>query len=70
MTLDDIFKSYLTDALLVSQGYLQPDSVDHIRVDDDDLVRILQVVRMAIVGVLENAALDQTERKINNYLNA
>lgn len=69
MTKETIFKFFLNDPLLIEKSYLTEEQRNSLRFIDPCEVKILRVIKMAIIDNVNGESPTVTSRKINQYLN-
>lgn len=69
MTKEELFKSYLEDPLLVEKNYISTDGLAKIRIGEPSEIKLLEVIKLAIYGNMDNEPESTTARKITNALN-
>ena len=69
MTKENIFKTYLEDPLLLEKEYITKEKAEKLKFIDPTNVKLLEVIKMAINGNVDQESEGITSRKINQYLN-
>jgi hypothetical protein len=69
MTKETIFKFFLNDPLLIEKDYLTEEQRDSLKFIDVSEVKLLQVIKMAIIADVAGESVSVISRKINQYLN-
>jgi hypothetical protein len=69
MTKETIFKAYLTDPLITEKEYLTKEQISSLRFIDESGVKLIQVIKMAIIADVAGESISVISRKINQHLN-
>lgn len=69
MTKETIFKFFLNDPLIIEKNYLTEDQRNSLKFIDESGVKLIQVIKMAIVDNINGESPSSTSRKINQFLN-
>ena len=69
MTKETIFKFFLNDPLLTEKNYLTEEQRNSLRFIDPCEVKLLKIIKMAIIDNVNGESPTVTSRKINQYLN-
>ena len=69
MTKENIFKSYLEDPLLFEKKYLTQEKTESLKFIDQTGIKLLEVIKIAISGNIDQESEGVISRKINQYLN-
>jgi hypothetical protein len=69
MTKEELFKSYLDDPLLVEKNYISTDRLTKIKISEPSEIKLLEVIKLAIYGNMDNEPETTTARKISLALN-
>ena len=69
MTKENIFKTFMEDPLLTEKNIISKDKLDKIKFIENSGVKLIEVIKMAINGNVEEESENITIRKINQYLN-
>lgn len=69
MTKEELFKSYLEDPFLVERNYINFERRTKIKISEPSDVKLLEVIKMAIHGNMDNESESTTVRKISLFLN-
>lgn len=69
MTKENIFNSYLEDPLLFEKNYLTKEKAETLKFIDSSGVKIIEVIKLAITGNVDQESEGVISRKINQYLN-
>ncbi|UQA77579.1 hypothetical protein K2F45_11590 [Sphingobacterium siyangense] len=69
MTKEKIYKSFLEDPLLTENNYINPEKVEGLRFHESTEVKLLEIIKIAIVGNIDEESESITVRKINQKLN-
>ena len=69
MTKENIFKSYLEDPLLFEKKYLTQEKAKSLKFIDQTGIKLLEVIKIAISGNIDQESEGVISRKINQYLN-
>ncbi|HEY5368365.1 MAG TPA: hypothetical protein VIJ75_05170 [Hanamia sp.] len=69
MTRENIFQAYLEDPLLIEKNYITQAKIDALKFIDQSGVKLIEVIKLAINGNVDEESEGVTARKINQYLN-
>ena len=69
MNKEQILQSFLEDDLLIEKGYLKEGESQKFKWTDPRKNNLIEVLRLAIDGVMSNESEGVTTRKINSHLN-
>jgi hypothetical protein len=69
MTREDILKTFLEEPLLIEKKHLAPDKVNTTSFIEPTSSKLIEVMKMAINGNVDQESDSLTARKINQYLN-
>lgn len=69
MTKEDIYKNYLKDPLLFEKRLLTTQKAENMKFSDSTSIKLLEILKIAISGSVDQGGTTATIRKINNYLN-
>jgi len=69
MTKEEIYKNYLKDPLLFEKRILSNDKAEKLKFSDDTGIKLLEILKMAIDGNVDQDSESVISRKINAYLN-
>ena len=69
MTKENIFNSYLEDPLLFEKGYLTKEKAENLKFIDPSGIKLIEVIKLAISGNVDQESEGVISRKINQYLN-
>ena len=69
MTLENIFNSFLEDPLLLEKKYLTKEKVKTLKFIDPSGIKLIEVIKLAISGNVNQESEQVITRKINQYLN-
>lgn len=69
MNKEQILQSFLEDELFIEKGYLKEGEAQKFKWTDPRKNNLIDVLRMAIDGVMSNESEGVTSRKINSHLN-
>jgi len=69
MTKENIFKSFMQDPLLTEKNIISKDKLDNLKFIDNSGIKLIEVIKMAINGNVDEESEIVTARKINLYLN-
>ncbi len=69
MTRENIFHAYLEDPLLIEKNYITQEKIDALKFIDQSGVKLIEVIKLAINGNVDEESEGITSRKINQYLN-
>ena len=69
MTKENIFKNFIDDPLLIEKGYISLEKIEHLKFIDPTGVKLIEVIKMAITGIVDGDSDGVTSRKINQFLN-
>jgi hypothetical protein len=69
MTKENIYTTYQEDPLFTEKNYIKPENVGKLKLIEPSGVKLLEVIKMAINGNIDNESEAITIRKINQYLN-
>lgn len=69
MTKEKLFKEFLLDPLIVEKKYLTEDQVARMRFIDPTEIKLIETIKIAINGNVDNESPGVTSRKINTFLN-
>jgi hypothetical protein len=69
MTKENIYKSFLEDPLLVEKKYILPEKVHSLKFHEHTSNKLLEVIKLAIAGQVDNENQGVIVNKIGRYLN-
>lgn len=69
MLKEDLLRSYLEDDLFIEKKYLIENEFKDLKWTSHSENDLIQVIKSAIEGVVNNESANSTERKINLFLN-
>jgi hypothetical protein len=69
MTKEEFFKSYLNDPLLFEKRLISVEKAEQLKFSDPTGVPLLDVIKIAISGTIDQESETAISRKINSYLN-
>lgn len=69
MNKEQILQSFLEDELFIEKGYLKEGEAQKFKWTDPRKDNLIDVLRIAIDGVMSNESEGVTSRKINSHLN-
>ena len=69
MTKENIYKSYLEDPLLVQKKHISQDMVANLTFIKPTNVKLLEIIKIAISGIIDGESETVVARKINQNLN-
>lgn len=69
MTKEELFKTYLEDPLLTEKNYITQERIDNLKFITPCSVKLIEVIRIAINGNIEDESESAISRKLNKYLN-
>jgi hypothetical protein len=69
MTKENIFKSYLEDPLLFEKKYITLERAANLKLIEPSNVKLIEIIKIAIIGNIDGETEGITSRKINQYLN-
>jgi hypothetical protein len=69
MTKENIFNSFLEDPLLFEKNYLTKEKAENLKFIDPSGVKLIEVIKLAITGNVDQESEGVISRKINQYLN-
>lgn len=69
MTRETIFKFFITDKTLIERQYITKEQSEALEFVDDTGIKLVQVIKMAIIDCVSDESSNTTSRKINQYLN-
>lgn len=69
MTKENIFKTFMEDPLLTEKNIISKDKLDNLKFIDNSGIKLIEVIKMAINGNVDEESENVTTRKINQYLN-
>lgn len=69
MTKENIFNSFLEDPLLFEKNYLTKEKVENLKFIDPSGIKLIEVIKLAISGNIDQESEGVISRKINQYLN-
>jgi hypothetical protein len=69
MNKEQILQSFLEDELFIERGYLKEGEAQKFKLADPRNNKLIDVLRLAIDGVMSNESEGITSRKINSLLN-
>ena len=70
MTKEEIYNNYLKDPLLFEKRILSNEKAERLRFSDPTEIKLLEILKMAINGSIDQESEALISRKINTYLNA
>lgn len=68
MTREQILSAYLEDKLLIEKGHLRDDEMADVKWTDNKNNKMIDVVKLAIEGVLNGDSQALLTRKVNQFL--
>lgn len=69
MTKENIFKNFVEDPLLIEKGYISKEKIEKIKLIEQSGVKLIEVIKMAINGIVDGDSENVINRNINRYLN-
>jgi hypothetical protein len=70
MTKENIFKNFVEDPLLIERGYITKQKLDKLKFIDQSGVKIIEVIKIAINGNIDNDSESVIKNKIQRVLNS
>ncbi len=69
MSKDDLLKEFLMDDLVEEKGYMTKEEVAKFKFIDHSESKLIEVLKVAILGKNEGESVDTIVRKLNQVLN-
>jgi hypothetical protein len=69
MTKENIFKSFLEDDILFEKNYLSKEKAEGMKFIDQSGIKLIEVIKLAITGSIDQESDGVITRKINLFLN-
>jgi hypothetical protein len=69
MTKEELLKEFLLDDLVEQKGYMTKEEVNQLKFIDQSEIKLIQIIKAAILGKEKEESTDSMIRKLNNALN-